>query len=111
MTTIRDAIDLYLAEFDAQFSSQHSLKYKRIQLGYFVEHLQAMGHSMLLADLTAEDGQRFLDTCRNRYSGRPLSYARLKQYRSAIRTFSRFLADAGILAEDPFARLVVRKPM
>ena len=63
---------------------------------------------MKLKHLTSHDGQDFIDSLVNRYTGSPLGAGGIKRYRSAIRSFSRFLYEAGIIKENVF--LTVKKP-
>ncbi len=62
---------------------------------------------MKLKELNVKDGQGFIDNLRNHYNGSPLRPSEIKKYRSAIRSFSRFLHQLGIIEENIF--LAIKK--
>jgi hypothetical protein len=62
---------------------------------------------MRVVDLTLANGQQFLSSLVNRRNSTRLSRYMIKRYESALRTFSRFLYQAGLLAEDIFFDLGV----
>jgi hypothetical protein len=62
---------------------------------------------MQLAALTYEDGKAFLDTRVNDYTGGPRSPSIRQEYKSALRSFSRFLVKSHLIEEDVFFDLKV----
>lgn len=52
VTSIKAAIELYLAAHQAQFIGQYSTRKRRAHLMRFVEYLRTRQHSLQLADLT-----------------------------------------------------------
>jgi hypothetical protein len=105
--TVEGAIDVYMQAFHEKFQSPAGRRQRRICLRYFQRYLVSQGHSMKLMELTIRDGQGFIDNLRNHYNGLPLKPSELKKYRSAIRSFSRFLHQSGIIEENVF--LAVKK--
>ncbi len=105
--TLEEAIEVYMQAFRQKFQSREGRKQRRICLQYFQRYLVAKEHSMRLADLTIRDGQGFIDGLVNHYDGHPLRPSQIKKYRSAIRSFSRFLYEVGIIKENVF--LTVKK--
>jgi site-specific recombinase XerD len=105
--TVEKAIEVYMQAFHEKFHSPMGRKQRRICLRYFQRYLVSQGHSMQLKDLSVQDGQGFIDSLRNHYNGLPLKPSEIKKYRSAIRSFSRFLHQLGIIEENIF--LAVKK--
>ena len=106
--TIEEAIDLYLDAHRRKFAGRHGLPRKTNRLKRFISYLEAMGHSMRLSDLNGEDGQRFMDSLVNAKDGSNLSFHNKRRIRGALRSFSRFLAAAGLLNADLFFNLRIR---
>jgi hypothetical protein len=61
----------------------------------------------MLNDLTLADGQRFIDSLTNHYNGLPLRPSQKKKYRSALRSFSRFLVGSKIIQDDVLVGLKI----
>jgi hypothetical protein len=106
--TVEQAIEVYLQAFRQKFQSQENRKQRRICLQYFQRYLVEQGHSMKLKDLTLFDGQGYIGSVVNQYNGLPLSDAQMRKYRSALRSFSRFLHDLGALEANVFLPLAKR---
>jgi site-specific recombinase XerD len=100
--SVEEAIDLYMQAFHQKFSSKMGRMQRRICLQSFYRYLVAEGHSMEVKELTLSDGQRYLDSLTNHYNSLPLSASQTKKYCSALRSFSRFLHDLGIVEENLF---------
>ena len=62
---------------------------------------------MKLADLTFEDGLAFLDSMTHAYQGTVMSPQTKKRYKCALRSFSRFLANTGLLHDDLFFSVTI----
>lgn len=106
--TVEEAIEVYMQAFRQKFQSREGRKMRRICLLYFQGYLVTQRHSMKLKALTVNDGQSFIDSLVNHYNGLPLRPGEIKKYRSAIRSFSRFLHQIGVIEANIF--LPVRKP-
>ena len=63
---------------------------------------------MKLRDLNVKDGQGFINSLVNRYNGLPLKSSEIKKYRSALRSFSRFLHGLGIIEENIFLKVMMK---
>jgi site-specific recombinase XerD len=107
--TIEEAIDLYLDAHRRKFTGKHGLPRKTNRLKRFISYLEASDHSMKLADLTCEDGQRFIDSLVSARDGSNLSLHNRKRIRGALRSFSCFLAAAGLFEEDLFFDLRLKQ--
>jgi site-specific recombinase XerD len=105
--TVEEGIEMYMEAFCQKFRSKMGRTQRRICLQYFQRYLASEGHSMKLKDLTFNDDQGFIDSLVNYYNGLPLRPSEIKKYRSAIRSFSRFLHQIGAIEENIF--LTVRK--
>ena len=108
VATIEEAIEVYMQAFRRKFRSREGTQQRRRNLQRFLRYLNAQGRSLELKDLTFSDGQHFLDTLTNSSTGLPLSPNLNKQYRSALRSFSRFLQKAGIIEKDLFFPLRIK---
>jgi site-specific recombinase XerD len=106
--TIEDAIELYLEMYGKQFTGQYGIRNKRLFLQRFVTFLKSQGYSMKLADLTLEDGQRFLNSIEHAYHGGQMSPQTKKGYKSALRSFSLFLHTSKVLSTDIFFSVATR---
>jgi hypothetical protein len=104
--TIEEAIELYLERFQQKFTP-HNYKQRERHLRRFTEYLKDTGHSMRLQDLTYADGKGFMDTLTNARTGERLSLTIRKDYKSALRTLSRFLVQSSILKVNVFFELRV----
>lgn len=102
IVTVEDAISLYLTTFSQQFFGQDTLKKKRRILNRFLKYLQQSRHSQLIDELTTEDGQLFMDSLDNIYTGRRLTAGTRRRYGGVLRTFGRFLFDTGLHEDDVF---------
>lgn len=102
---VEEAIELYLAAFREQFTGVHGAYRRRYALSRFLGYLRGQNHSLNLIDLKFEDGQEFLDSLHNAYTGAPITRAIKKQYKSALRSFSRFLLNTGLVKSDLFFTL------
>lgn len=100
--TVEQAIPLYIELFKQQFTSPFGPVRKNQILQRFVRYLRQQHHSLLLSDLSYEDGQEFLDSLRNAHTGKALSHGIQQRYQGALRTFSRFLFQAGLIQIDVF---------
>lgn len=107
ITSIPEAVDLYLAVFGQQFTGSHGPARKQYYLYRFIAQLKAENHSMRLTDLTLNDGRQFLASLVNAYDGTPLSQYGLGRYKSALRTWSRYLFQSRLLTDDIFFHLTV----
>jgi site-specific recombinase XerD len=105
--TVEEAIEVYLRAFHEKFQSPAGRRQRRICLRYFQRYLVSQGHAMKLKELTITDGQGFIDSLVNHYNGLPLKPSEIKKYRSAIRSFSRFLHQTGIIEKNIF--LAIKK--
>ena len=105
--TVEKATEVYMQAFHEKFQSPAGRRQRRICLQYFQRYLVSQGHSMKLKELNVKDGQGFIDNLRNHYNGSPLRPSEIKKYRSAIRSFSRFLHQLGIIEENIF--LAIKK--
>ena len=105
--TVEEAAEVYMQAFRQKFQSPIGRKQRKICLRYFQRYLVSQGYSMKLKNLNVRDGQGFIDSLRNHYNGLPLKPSEIKKYRSAIRSFSRFLHQVGIIEENIF--LTVKK--
>lgn len=103
--SVEEAIDLYLAAFREQFMGVHGADRKRWALSRFLAYLQAQNHSLRLAELTVADGEAFLDSLHHAYTDMPMSLQTSTRYKSALRSFSRFLFHAELMQEDVFFAL------
>jgi site-specific recombinase XerD len=102
ISTVEEAIEVYMEAFRQKFHSQDNRKQRRICLQYFQRYLTKQGHSMKLKDLTLVDGQSFLDSLTNHYNCLPLRPSEVRKYRSGLRSFSRFLHLSRIILENVF---------
>jgi len=107
--TIEEAIDLYLDAHRRKFTCKHGLTRKTNRLKRFISYLEVTNHSMRLSDLWCEDGQRFMDSLVNARDGSNLGMHNRKRIRGALRSFSRFLAAAGLVEEDLFFDLRLKQ--
>jgi hypothetical protein len=105
--TIPEAIEIYIDAYNQQFANVHHQVRKRTYLRRFLTYIAAHHHSLQLADFTLADGQGFLDALVNLQNGTPLSRPIREQPKSTLRTFSRFLYQAGLLCEDIFFALAI----
>jgi site-specific recombinase XerD len=108
IVSVEEAIEVYQEAFGQKFRSSKGRIQRKICLQYFQQYLVTHGHSMKLKELTINDGQGFIDSLVNHYNGLPLKPSETKKYRSAIRSFSRFLHQLGLIEENVF--LMVSKP-
>lgn len=69
VTDVEAAIALYLTAFRQQFRGQREVDRRAGRLARFLTYLQVQQHSMQLAELTYADGQEFLNTLLNVYTG------------------------------------------
>ena len=104
--TVREAVELYVATYNQQFANVAHQVRKRTRLQRFLTHLEASHHSMHVADLTLADGQGFLDAL-VKQDGTPFASSVRQDHQSVLRTFSRFLYQAGLLCEDIFFALPI----
>lgn len=104
--TVEEGIALYLEGFSEKFTERNYARRAR-HLRRFVEYLKGTGHSMRLQDLTHGDGVEFLEKLSNARTGKRLSLAIKQDYKSALRSFSRFLVQSGVLKSDVFFELTV----
>jgi hypothetical protein len=102
---VEEAAELYLAAFRQQFPGPFAAKARVKQLSCFLAYLQTHHHSMQLIDLGLEDGRAFLDTLVNAYTRKPVSLPIRQKYKSALRSFSRFLVTSNLIEEDIFFAL------
>jgi hypothetical protein len=100
--TVTQGIAVYLPAYRHKFHSRTGRKQRQTSLLSFERYLVAQGHSLKLKDLTLVDGQDFLDSLTNHNNGLPLRFAQKKKYRSALRSFSRFLHELGAIEENIF---------
>lgn len=97
-----EAVELYLGAFAEQFPDSHGAHRKQLCLGRFIAYLRETGHSLCLEDLTTDDGQRFLGSLAHAYKRKLMSPQTKRRYKSALRTFGRFLFTANLVATDVF---------
>ena len=90
--TIRSAVEMYINAFGKQFTGKHGVSRKTLYLHRFVAYLVDQGHSMKLADLTAEDGHNFFASLNHAYNSAPMSPQTEKRYKCALRSLGRFLS-------------------
>ena len=107
VSEIKEAVELYLTAYRHQFPGPLAAKVRGELLSRFLEYVQAHHHSMQLADLDFADGKAFLGTLVNAYTGAPLSLSIRTGYKSALRSFSRFLVKSNLVEEDVFFALKV----
>jgi intergrase/recombinase len=100
--SVQEAIEIYLEAFGQKFQSSKGRIQRKICLQYFQQYLVTQGHSMKLKDLTVNEGQVFIDSLVNHYNGLRLRPSEIQKYRSALRSFSRFLHQTGIIEENIF---------
>lgn len=105
--TVTEAVTLYTVAFHQQFSGVYGPARKQAYLHRFLTYLQEHQHSMRVVDLTLADGQQFLSSLVNRRNSTRLSRYMIKRYKSALRTFSRFLYQANLLSQDIFFDLAI----
>ncbi len=102
--TLEEGLAIYMERFRKQFSTSGAER-REWDIKRFFRYLKSQGHSMKLSALTYADGKGFLDNLVNANDGSELSQAKKEDYKSALRSFSRFLADSGIIQEDVFFAL------
>jgi hypothetical protein len=107
-SSVDDAIQLYLDAFSRQFIGKHGLIRKRQYLQRFKDHLTVRGHTLQTADLSLDDGQRFIDGLTNKFTGAPVSDDKRNRYKGALRSLSRFLFLGGMINQDVFRDLKVQ---
>jgi site-specific recombinase XerD len=99
------AVELYLQAFYEKFHSKEGQRHRKRSLQMFLQYLTAQGHSLKIADLTLADGQGFLESLTNHFDGTPLTTNQKKKYRNALRSFSRFLHDLGLVEGNVFLQV------
>lgn len=99
--TVEEALEVYMTAYRAQRTALGSQRREQ-NLRRFLSYLEAQGHSMQVCDLRYEDGQEFLNVFVNAYSAQPVSPSKKKRYRSALRSFSRFLVQYEIIEQNVF---------
>jgi site-specific recombinase XerD len=105
--TVDEAIEVYLQAFQQKFQSCEGRRHRKRSLEMFLQYLTTQGHSLKLQDLTPTDGCGFLDNLTNHYDGRPLKAASKTKHWNAIRSFSRFMHQTGLIEENIF--LILKK--
>lgn len=100
--TVNQAIKVYLQAFQQKFQSREGTRHRIRSLAMFLQYLTSQGHSLKLQDLTLTVGGGFLHSLTNNYDGMPLKAASKTKYWNAIRSFSRFLYQTGLIKENIF---------
>ena len=103
---IDQAITAYMSKYRQQFTALNADRREQC-LKRFLRYLKSVNHSLQVSDLMSADGKAFLDSLVNTYTGEELSLAIKDDYKGALRSFSRFLADSRIVQTDVFFALKV----
>jgi hypothetical protein len=106
--TIEEAVELYVAVYRHQLTGDYAAARKANWLYRFLAYLKEQRHSLRLADLSYEDGKRFLDSLAHGYQGKAMSVFTKKRYKCALRSLSRFLVKTNLIEEDVFFALKVK---
>ena len=99
--TVGKAVETYMVNYRNQFSALGAQRREQ-NLKRFVRYLNAHCHSMQVPDLTYQDGLDFLNSLANAYDGAPITLEKKKRYKSALRSFSWFLVNSGVVKEGVF---------
>lgn len=105
--TIGEGLKLYMEAYRRQFESEQTAERRESRINRFLAYLESRGHTLLLADLTYKDGQTFIDTLTNTRDGSKLSPATRQEFKSGLRSFTRFLTKSGVIPVDIFFELSV----
>jgi site-specific recombinase XerD len=104
---VDEAIEMYLQAFYQKFHNREGRRHRKRSLQMFLQYPTKRGHSLEIKDLTRSDGQGFLDSLTNHFDGTPLTTNQKKKYRNALRSFSRFLHQMGIMEENMFLVVMI----
>ncbi len=106
---IENALSKYIVQLEADGRSRHTIAQYRYHVGLLTVWLRANGHDGEVRKIGHEDLARFLSSprARTRPDGKPKRATSTNALRTSLRTFFRYVHDAGYTHSNP-ARLIRR---